>query len=53
MQYWLDYNEDYFRSAYREKKAIEQNKPQFDQQALYDMGYTDAEIDNDSALRGT
>ncbi|MDR1904601.1 MAG: hypothetical protein LBQ88_20240 [Treponema sp.] len=52
LQYWLDYDEDHFRRAYREKKAIEQSKPQFDRQALYDMGYTDAEIDNDSTLRG-
>jgi hypothetical protein len=52
MQYWLDYDENYFRSAYREKKAIEQNKPQFDRQSLYDAGYTDEEIDNDPMLRG-
>ncbi|MDR1902340.1 MAG: hypothetical protein LBQ88_08690 [Treponema sp.] len=52
MQFWLDYDEDAMRKAYREHKAVEQEKPKFNRQALYDIGYTDEEIDNDPALRG-
>ncbi|MDR2080189.1 MAG: hypothetical protein LBP74_10770 [Treponema sp.] len=52
MQYWLDYDEEYFRRTYRERKASETSKPNFNRQDLYDLGYTDEEIDNEPALRG-
>jgi hypothetical protein len=45
MQYWLDYDEEYFRKTYRERKAAEQEKPKFNRQELLDIGYTDKEID--------
>jgi hypothetical protein len=53
MQYWLDYDEEYFRRTYRERKAVETSKPEFNRQALYDIGYTDEEIDNEPTLRGS
>ena len=52
MQYWLDYDEGYSRKVYRDQQAAERNKPHFDRQALYDMGYTDEMIDCDPVLRG-
>jgi hypothetical protein len=52
MQYWLDYDEGYTRKAYREKKATKREKPKFDRQALYDLGYTDEQIDGDPVLLG-
>jgi hypothetical protein len=53
MQYWLDYDEEYFRQTYRERKAVEQQaKPKFSREDLYDLGYTDEEIDSDPGLRG-
>jgi hypothetical protein len=52
MQYWLDYDEDYFRKTYRERKAAEQAKPKFNRKDLYELGYTDEEIDRDPKLRG-
>jgi hypothetical protein len=52
MQYWLDYDEEYFRRTYREQRAVETSKPKFNRQALYDLGYTDEEIDADPVLRG-
>jgi hypothetical protein len=53
MRYWLDYDEDYFRRTYREQKALEQAKPKFDRKALYELDYTDEEIDADPVLRGS
>jgi hypothetical protein len=52
MRYWLDYDEDFIRKTYWEKKAIEQNKPKFNRHDLYDAGYTDEEIDGNSMLLG-
>jgi hypothetical protein len=52
LQYWLDYDEEYFRRTYRERKAAEQEKPKFNRKALYELGYTDEDIDNDPVLRG-
>jgi hypothetical protein len=53
MQYWLDYDEEYFRRAYRERKAAEQQaKPKFNRKDLYELGYTDEEIDSSPVLRG-
>jgi hypothetical protein len=50
MQYWLDYDEAYMRKAYRENKAIELRKPKLRRQDLYDIGYTDEDIETDKSL---
>jgi hypothetical protein len=50
MQYWLDYDEAYMRKVYREKKAKELSKPKLSRKALYDIGYTDEDIDRDQGL---
>jgi hypothetical protein len=52
MQYWLDYDEEYFRRTYRDRRAVEISKPKFSRQELYDLGYTDEEIDGDPVLKG-
>jgi hypothetical protein len=52
MQYWLDYDEDSMRAAYRERKYQEQAKPKFSRKDLHELGYTDEEIDNEMGLGG-
>jgi hypothetical protein len=52
MQYWLDYDEEYFRGIYQKQKAAETSRTKFNRQCLYDAGYTDEEIDSDPLLRG-
>jgi hypothetical protein len=44
-QYWLDYDEEVIRSAYRERQAERQNKPRFRKKDLLNLlGYTEEQI---------
>jgi hypothetical protein len=44
-QYWLDYDEEVIRSAYRERQAERQNKPRFRKRDLLNLlGYTEEQI---------
>jgi hypothetical protein len=44
-QYWLDYDEEMTRKAYREKSANEDMKPSFDPDELRQIGYSDEDIE--------
>jgi hypothetical protein len=43
-QYWLDYDEEIIRKAYREREAERRNKPRFRKKDLLDLGYTEEQI---------
>ena len=44
MQYWLDYDEDNARRSYREDQSRKKAKPQFNENSLRELGYSDEEI---------